>query len=204
MNNHSVIPSEDMIIKTVENLKNNGFNPIVVDTKEQALEKLKELVPEGSQFCAGSSTTLNEIGFSSYMAENSGKYSNYGDIIKNENDEEKRRELRRKAVTADYFLGSVNAITQDGTLIAVDQTGSRVGAYLFAAKNLIIVSGVNKIVKDLESGMKRVREYVYPLEDKRLMGMYNVNSSTSKWIIFEREKTPNRVTVILIKEVLGF
>ena len=116
----------------------------------------------------------------------------------------KRRELRRKTVTADYFLGSIGAITQDGYLVATDQTGSRVGAYLFAAKNLIVVSGANKIVKDLDEAMKRIREYVYPKEDERLMKAYNANSSTSKWIIFEREKTLDRVHVILVKEALGF
>ncbi len=138
------------------------------------------------------------------MKENGGDYKNVSDIIRSENDETKRGDLRRKAATTDYMLGSVGAITQDGYLIAVDATGSRVGSYLFAAKNLIIVAGANKIVQDINDGMKRIREYVYPLEDKRLMGMYNVHSSTAKWIIFEREKTPERVHVILVKEALGF
>jgi hypothetical protein len=75
------------------------------------------------------------------------------------------------------FLGSVNAITQAGELVACDASGSRVGAYPFAAKKLVLVAGIQKIVPTLEDAIKRIREYVYPLEDKRAMKAYGMHSS---------------------------
>jgi hypothetical protein len=113
--------------------------------------------------------------------------------------------LRRKSLTdADYFLASINAITEDGRLIAVDATGSRVGAFPFAAKKIILVAGEQKIVTDLEAGMKRIKEYVFPLENERMKKSYGMGSTFGKWVIIEREFIPQRITLILVKEKLGF
>ena len=88
--------------------------------------------------------------------------------------------------------------------MACDASGSRGTAYPFAAKNLILVAGVQKITTTLDEAMKRVREYVYPLEDERAKKAYGMSSTTGKWVIIEREIIPNRTTLILVKEKLGF
>ncbi|MEK6941358.1 MAG: LUD domain-containing protein, partial [archaeon] len=124
------------------------------------------------------------------------------EILK-ESDWPKQAELRRQATIAEYFLGSVNAISKNGELVACDASGSRVGAYLFSAKNLILVAGVNKITPSLETAMQRVREQAFPLENERAMKAYGMGSSTAKWAIIEKDR-PGRTKLILVKEKLGF
>ncbi len=199
----NTLPTDEQLALTVENLSKRGFVVTVVGTKVQALEKVKELLPKDTDVHTGSSTTLDQIGAIEWIKNNPHiKY--WSPLIWSENDPEKRKEVRRNAVSASYVLGSVNAISMDGQLVAVDGSGSRVGSYLFTAENLIIVSGINKIVPTLDDAFKRVREFVFPKEDERATQIYGRGSSMNKWIIFEGEITPNRVKIVLVKEELGF
>lgn len=185
-------------------MTDRGFTTSVVATKEAALDKLKSLIPAGSKVMTGSSTTLNQIGFTDYLASATQPYTNLHSQINSETDEAKRNDLRRFSITADVFVASANAITTDGQIIAVDATGSRVGAYAFGAKQLILVISAQKITPDLSSAMTRIKDHVFPLEDARAQEAYGVNSAFGKWIILEREFTPNRIQVILVEESLGF
>ena len=139
-----------------------------------------------------------------YLKSGGHGWKNLHEEILKENDVAKQMDLRRKSVTAEYFLGSVNAIAKTGELVACDASGSRVTAYPFAAKNLILVAGEQKITSNLDEAIKRVREYVYPFENERAQEAYGMNSTTGKWVIIEREVIPNRTTLILVKEKLGF
>lgn len=199
------LPSEEVINKTVKNLENRGFVVHVVDTKQQALEKVKELLPADAEVANGTSTTLSEVGVMDYLENGDHKYQFWGTKIRAENDEAKRGQLRKEALLADYFLGSVNAITQEGELISVDATGSRVSGYAFAANHLLLVVGANKIVDSLDDAFKRIREHVFPLENERAKIAYGGMGSTfGKWLIYEREVFKGRTTVILVKELLGY
>ena len=189
---------------TANEVKNRGINVVVVENKDEALEKIKGLIPRGGEVMTGSSTTLQEIGFSNYLNEGQHGWKNLGDEIQKEGDEAKRADLRRRASSAEYFLASVNAISKNGELVASDASGSRVTAFPFAAKNLILIAGAQKITDSLEEAMQRVREYVYPLENERAMKAYGMSSTIGKWIIIEREIFQNRTTLILVKEKLGF
>lgn len=204
MSNWTTPADEETLSRTIENLNKHNFAVTLVDTKEEALEKLKEMLPEGAQVSAASSTTLNEIGFSDYLKGDEHGYDNLGEKVWAENDDAKRNDLRRQSTTADYELGSVNAITEDGQLVAVDNTGSRVSGYAFAAKNVILVASTNKIVKDVAEAMTRIREHVFPLEDKRMQAAYGFGSGYGKWMIMENEVNPDRIKLILVKENLGF
>jgi hypothetical protein len=126
------------------------------------------------------------------------------DRITAENDAGKRAELRRRSVTAEYFLSGVNAIARTGEIVACDQSGSRVGAWPFAAARLILVSGTNKIVPTLEDALRRIREYAYPLEDARAKRAYGTPSRIGKCVILASEKSEGRITLILIDESLGY
>lgn len=198
------LPSDEELKKTVEAVKSRGINVVIANDKNDTLEKVKELIPEGSEVYNGSSTTLNEIGFIEYLKSGEHPWKNLHEEVLNEKDPAKQSDLRRKYVTSEYFLGSVNAISKNGELVACDNSGSRVGAYHFAAKNVILVAGIQKITDSLETAMKRIREYVLPLEDARARKAYGMGSNTSKWIIIEKEINPNRITLILVKEKLGF
>ena len=198
------LPSDDIIEKTAESIRSRGIEVIVVNSKKEAFEKVLEIVPKNSEISNGSSTTLNEIGFIDYLKSGKHGWKNLHEEILKEKNQAKQNDLRRKSVTAEYFFGSVNAIAQTGELVACDASGSRVSAYPFAAKKLVLVAGAQKIVPTLDDAIKRIREYVYPLEDNRAMETYGVHSTTGKWVIMEREIFPNRTTLILVKEKLGF
>lgn len=202
---YTKIPDDGTINKTVEALERHGIQVVMVDSKKQALDQIIKEIPQGSKVTNGSSTTLEQIGYPDLLKSGQQKWINLRQAIFQEADPVKRMELRRKAITeADYFLLSVNAITEDGLLVSVDGTGSRVGAMPFAAKKLIIVSGVNKIVSNLEAAFKRIREYVFPLEDVRMMKMFNSHDNFGKWVIIESERIPERMKLILVKETLGY
>lgn len=198
------IPSLATIDKTVDALKKRNFKVIVLENRIQAFERLKEMIPPGAEVMTGSSTSLNQIGFMDYYISGKNPWKCLGPEIFNEKNWEKQSALRRKSTCADYFLGSVNALAATGELVAVDQSGSRVGAYPFAAKKLILVIGYQKITPNLQEAMRRIREYVYYLEDERAKQRYGNGTSFGKWVIIERELMPDRITILLVKEPLGF
>ncbi|MCD8484303.1 lactate utilization protein [Candidatus Woesebacteria bacterium] len=203
MSQFAQLATENQIKSAVKHLEENGFAVHVVDTKEEALQVVTRAIPEKAEVMTGSSTTLNEIGFATALEENKKNWVNWGAKVWSENDDTKRSHLRRQALLAEYFLSSVNAITEDGKLVAVDASGSRVGALPFAAEKIIFVVGTNKITKDLDTAFQRVREYVFPQEDARAQEAYGIHSSMNKWVILEGDQ-PERTTVVLVKEALGF
>lgn len=202
--NYETLPPEEIIAKTAEAIKQRNIEVVIVNNKKEALEKIKELIPESATVMNGSSTTLQEIGFVDYLMSGQHPWKNLHEPILKEQDRQKRSVLMRQAVLADYFLGSVNAVAETGELVSADASGSRVGAYPFAAGKVILVSGTNKIVPTLQDAIKRVREYVYPLENERSKKAYGMGSFVGKIIIVEKEMFPQRITLILVKEKLGF
>jgi len=151
----------------------------------------------------GSSTTLLEIGYIDIM---NGQH-NWRDLHKaviSENDERMRNDLGHRSITSEYFLSGVQAIAQTGQILACDASGSRVGAWPFVAQNMILVSGLNKIVPTLQDALKRIWDYAYPLEDARARKVYGTPSLIGKCVILAKEGRPGRTTLILIDEVLGY
>jgi hypothetical protein len=107
-------------------------------------------------------------------------------------------------VTADYFISGANAIAQSGEIVACDRSGSRVGAWPYAAAHLILVSGTNKITPTLDDALRRVWEYAFLLENARAKRAYGAPSQIGKCVILANEETEGRVTLILIDEALGY
>ncbi len=199
------LPNKNIVDKAASALISNGINVNAVKNGKEALEYIIKLIPPDALVMDGGSTTLKQIGFLDYLDDNFNKWKNLHKDIYSENDEIKRLTLRRTAVTADYFLGSVNAITIDGKLMLADRSGTRVSAYSFAAKKVIIVASANKIVDSLEMGRLRIIEHALPLEDKRMRDENNSFSAIAKWLIIEKEFTKDRITLIIITdEQLGF
>jgi L-lactate utilization protein LutC len=152
---------------------------------------------------AGSSTTLDEIGVSKEIDE-SGRYDSVRKRITAISDEKARAEARRKSTGSKYGLGSVQAITQEGQLVSASGTGSQLSIYAFGAEKLILVVGTQKIVRNIEEAMKRIYEYALPLESERIRKAYGgTGSSVSKILTIEKER-PGRITLILVKQKLGF
>jgi L-lactate utilization protein LutB len=198
------LPSPDVVNRTVHAIEARGVRVILASGRDDALAKVKETIPNGAEIMSGSSTTLIEIGLDDYIRSGKTGWKSLHAAITSENDDKKRAELRRKSVTADYFISGANALAETGEIVACDASGSRVGAWPFAAGHLILVVGTNKIVPDLGSALKRVQEYTFLLEDARAKKAYGTPSVLGKWVILAQERTPGRVTLILVEEALGY
>ena len=200
----TAIPDDETINATMEAMTGRGITAVLVETKEEGFEKLKEIIPGGVDVMTGSSTTLYECGFMDYYIQGPNPWNCLGPAVFNEPDPVEQQRLRRQADCADYFVASVNAVTAEGQLVAVDRSGSRVGAFPFVAPHLVLLVGIQKIVPDLDAAMRRVKEYVFYLEDERSMQRYGIGTKLGKWVIIESEGIPGRITVVLCKEPLGF
>jgi LUD domain len=197
------LPGPETVGRTVTALKSNGFKAEAVPNPKAALERIRQLIPNGAQVMTGSSKTLEEIGLVGLLASGDHPWENMKAEIVSEKDRERQLSLRRKALFADYFLGSVQAVTTKGELIAGSASGSQLAAYAFGGHNLILVAGTNKITEDIEEGLMRLREHSVPLEDKRMKGLGFPGTVLSKVFIYEKERQRN-VHVILVGEKLGF
>ena len=198
------VPSDAAVARTVTAIQRRGTSVIQAQNAQMALETLQSIVPPNAEVMNGSSTTLIEIGYETLLKSGQSGWKDLHDTITAENDEAKRHELRRRSVTAEYFISGVNAIAQSGEMVACDKSGSRVGAWPFAAGHLILVSGINKIVPTLEDTLRRVWEYAYPLEDVRARKATGASSQVGKCVILAHEANEGRVTLILINEPLGY
>lgn len=198
------IPLPDIVEETIKAIEKCGMKVIPVANGDEALAVIKSIIPRDAEVMAGSSTTLIEIGFDEYLAGGKTGWNLLHARINAENDAAKRADLRRKSVTADYFISGANAIARTGEIVACDASGSRVGAWPVAAGHLILVVGINKIVPALEDALKRVRLYTSPLENTRAHKAYGVPSVLGKWVILANEKVEGRITLILIRESLGY
>ena len=112
--------------------------------------------------------------------------------------------MAKLGAAPDYVVASVHAITLDGHLLIASNTGSQISSEAYAAGKVIFVAGTQKIVKDIQEGIKRIYEYSYPLEDERAQKAYGIHSGVNKILIINKEIMPERTTVILVKENLGF
>lgn len=198
------LPDDETVQETVENLEDNGFDVIVVDSTEEALETVQSHIPADVTVMNGHSTTLEEIGFAEYLTEGDHDWEALPNEIWSIDDDAKRQAARRESQTAEYFLGGINAIAQTGELVAADRSGSRIGAYPFAASNVVIVSGVNKIVPTLDAALDRLESVAYPLENERAKEAYGVESAIAKQLIFRQELEEGRTTIVLIRDRLGY
>ena len=190
----------------ITNLQAKGYDVAIVDSGAQALEKIKELIPAGASVMNGASVTLEQIGFVEYLKTAEHGWNNLHAEIVAEKDPSKQELLRKQALLSDYYLGSVHALAETGEFVVASNTGSQLPHIVFSSTNLIFVVGQQKIVPDLTAALKRLEEYVIPLEDKHMMDKYKVGTALNKLVIFKGESpyTKRKIHFILVKETLGF
>jgi L-lactate utilization protein LutC len=202
---YDILASKEAIQRAMEALKARNINVELVTTKEDALRKINKMIPPGREVMTGSSTTLDQIGFTELLKSGKHPWKNLKDQILSEKDTAKQMALRKKSITSEYFLGSVHAVAETGEILDASASGSQIGPYAFTSDNVIWVVGTQKIVSTLEEGLKRIHEHVVPLEDKRMKSIGYPGTTIGKILIFEREINENRkINLIFVNEKLGF
>ena len=190
--------------RTFAALKERGITPVYVPDRRAALETVLGLIPKGATVAHGSSTTLQEIGLADRLKDPTSGYRYLNPEWQAETDATRRIRLRaRLSADADYYLGSVQAICETGEVVGADQSGSRQAFYVYGPPHVLWVAGLNKLVPDLDAGMRRTREVALPLEDQRVKRQGGQGSSIGKLVVYERER-PGRITLVLVGENLGF
>jgi hypothetical protein len=184
-------------------LERNGISVLRAADAAEAKELVLRLVPEGSQVHHGASMSLDVSGITDEI-DNSGRYESLRPRIFSMDRQTRADEIRRLSAAPDVMLGSVHAVTETGSLLAASMGGSQLGPYVSGAAEVILVVGTQKIVPDLEEGLRRIEQYAFPLEDARAQAAYGIHSAVNKVLIINREITPGRVTVVFVDEAIGF
>lgn len=197
------LASNEQIERTVKALEANGIHAVVAENGEEARRIFFELLPEGAEVFLGASVTLETLGIKDEI-DKSGRYDSIRPKMFAMNRETQGREIRKLGGTPEYAAGSVHAVTEAGQVLIASNTGSQLGPYASGAGKIVWVVGAQKLVKDLDEGMKRIYEYDLPLETEHMRQLYNMGTNVSKVLIVNREIRPNRITMIIVKEELGY
>ena len=184
-------------------LEANGISVLRAANAAEAKEVVLGLIDEGSEVHHGASMSLDVAGITDEI-DKSGRYESLRPRIFSMDRQTRADEIRRLSSAPEVMLGSVHAVTETGSLLAASMGGSQLGPYVSGAGRVILVVGTQKIVSDLEDGLRRINEYAFPLEDARAQAAYGIHSAVNKVLIINREITPGRITVVLVDEVLGF
>lgn len=188
------LADDETIQRTIAALKSNGIEAVIVENAEQAKQKVFEIIPAGAEVMNMTSVTLDSVSILKEILE-SGRYSPVRDKLK---------ENPKLGSAPDWAIGSVHAVTEDGSVFVASATGSQLPAYAYGASHVIWVVGAQKLVKNLDEAMKRLYEYALPLEDERARKVYGMGSGVNKVLIVNKEKSPGRISMVIVKEKLGF
>lgn len=204
---YNILASKELIEQAMSKFTENGFLPYHVKTKEEALEKVKELIPDSVSIMNGTSATLHEIGYIDLLKSGNHKWNNLHEAILAESDRQKQALLRRQSVISDYYVGSVHAVSSEtGELVIASNSGSQLPHLVFTSPNIVLIVGAQKIMPTFIDAMKRLKEYVVELEDKRMRETYGMGTTHSKTVILHKENPMlgRKIHIILVDEKLGF
>lgn len=204
---YDTLPTLEIVQRTVEAVNARGIHTELLETKETALKRVQALISPGCVVMTGASVTLRQIGFEELLISGNHPWRNFKADLLAEKDPVKQSAMRREGTLAEFYLGSVNALAETGELVFASGSGSQLPAYAYTSRNVIWVVGAQKITPTLEDALRRVREYVLPLEDQRQRNLGNqAGSRINRILIIEGEPAYLRrnLTLILVNQVLGF
>ncbi|EOR24511.1 MULTISPECIES: lactate utilization protein [Clostridium] len=205
--------NEQRIKRTIESLNNNNMNGYLVNSKEELFFKIEQLVSEGSVVSCGGSMSLFEYGVIDYLR--NGRYK-FLDRYKEGLTSEQITKIFKESFLADAYFASSNAVTEDGKLYNVDGNGNRVAAMLYGPDKVILLVGVNKIVKDIDEAIKRNREICAPANAKRLnkktpctkvgycMDCKSNEKVCREFTVIASQNRKDRIHVIFMNENIGY
>ncbi len=213
MDSNVIWVNEKKIERTIKSLENNNMKGYLVSNEEELINKIKELINEGDIVSCGGSMTLFESGVINLLR--NGKYKFLDRYDKSLNKED-IKELYRKTFSANAYFTSTNAITENGELYNVDGNGNRIAAMLYGPDKVIVICGVNKIVKDIGEAVNRNREIAAPANTKRMnaktpckttgycMDCLSPDRICCEYSVIKKQRTENRIHVIFLNENLGY
>ncbi|NMO55398.1 LUD domain-containing protein [Actinoplanes sp. TBRC 11911] len=198
----ATLPDDQTLTKTVEALEQSGFSVEVVDSPDSARDVVLARIPHGASVMTNSSVTLGETGIVDAI-DSGGPYVSARAEMARLDPATQAQQMKGISGHADFALGSVHAITQDGALLIASMSGSQHASYAWGAANVIFVAGAQKIVPTLEAARERIYEHSLPREDARVMDAYGVHSFVGKILEIHREQ-PGRIHIVLIRRHIGF
>lgn len=204
MNTWKKPANKEVTQRTIEALKEKNITGIFVDTAQEAKDKVLELIPEGAEVMTMTSVTIDELGLATELND-SGKYNAVKPKLFRMNRSTQGLEMQKLGAASEWSVGSVHAVTQEGNVVIASNSGSQLPSYAYGSQHVVWVVGTQKIVTNLDDAMKRIYEYVLPLESERAHKAYGVpGSNVSKVLIINNEINPKRITLIFVNENLGY
>ena len=198
----TALPDEETLKATVVALEEHGFSVEVVDDFAAARAAVLARIPAGSSVMTNTSVTLQETGIADAI-NNDGPYESARNKMFALDFATQAQEMKAIGGQPDYALGSVHAISRDGTLVIASASGSQLASYAWGAANVIFVAGAQKLVPDLETARERIYKHSLKLEDARAYAAYGQNSLVGK-ILEIHQEPPGRIHVVLITQLVGF
>src|SRR5258708_5511090 len=197
------LASDEQIATAAAALERNGIRSLLAATGAAARGLVGSLLVDGAEVYNNTSQTLQAIGVADDI-ERSGRYQPLRLRLYRMDREMQQREMRALAASPDYVVGSVHALTEGGSLLVASASGSQLGPLVSGAAAVVLGNGAQKIVPDVATGLRRIYEYCYPLEDARARRAYGVPSGGNNILVINKAITPGRVTPTIVKERLGF
>ena len=198
----TALPDGEVLAATVVALEEHGFSVEVVDDFGAARQAILARIPEGSSVMTNTSVTLQETGIADAINEG-GRYESARNKMFALDFATQAQEMKAIGGQPDYALGSVHAITRDGTLVIASASGSQLASYAWGAANVIFVVGAQKLVPTVEAAHERIYQHSLKLEDARAYAAYGQHSSVGK-ILEIHQELPGRIHVVLIRQPAGF
>jgi acyl-CoA hydrolase len=195
-------PDEQALAATVTALEEHGFSVEIVDDLDAAREAVLARIPYGSSVMTNTSVTLQEAGIAGEI-DDSGRYDSARAKMAALDFATQLQEMKVIGGQPDYALGSVHAVTRDGTLVIASASGSQLASYAWGAANVIFVVGAQKLVPTLEAAHERIYQHSLVLEDARAVAAYGQHSFVGK-ILEIRQELPGRIHIVLVREAAGF
>jgi acyl-CoA hydrolase len=198
----TTLPDEQTLEATVVALEEHGFSVEVVDSLAAARAAVLARIPHGSTVMTNTSVTLQDTGIADAVNEG-GPYESARKRMLALDFATQAREMKAIGGQPDYALGSVHAVTRDGTLVIASASGSQLASYAWGAANVIFVIGAQKLVPTLDAARERIYQHSLKLEDARAIAAYGQNSSVGK-ILEIHQELPGRIHIVLIRQPVGF
>ena len=198
----TALPDSETIAATVVALEEHGFSLDVVDALDAARDAVLGRIPEGATVMTSTSVTLDETGIAEVINA-SGRYNSARNRMLALDYATQLQEMKAVAGQPDYVIGSVHAVTRDGSLVIASASGSQLASYAWGAANVIFVIGAQKLVPGLDAARARIYEHSLKLEDARALAAYGMNSRVGK-ILEIHQEDPGRTHIVLVRQSVGY